>query len=288
VGEPFAGLEYDAVVQSEDPGAIEYYPGLYYNLNRQIVSTRAGLDSVDSLYAVKMRTDTQIVGRKVTALLSEAEDASLFSRKILALDLFFRDPRKYKWMLFHIGDIFQIGKTKDLQDLWSIPLAPEPETSRWNLGKFSIFNECPELMMRYVPEQYIFVAFLAKHNIDASLIYPCELDLEKSVLSELLISENFSIFTYEELGLRIPERLLTDMHPRDIYDKNTLKKANPISARKELKRKIFNKKLLLIRRFVNSPKMWKDFVNYYVGIAFHTTSKRPQAASSKFSTTPDL
>jgi hypothetical protein len=24
VGEPFAGLEYDAVVQSEDPGAIEY------------------------------------------------------------------------------------------------------------------------------------------------------------------------------------------------------------------------------------------------------------------------
>lgn len=259
-GEPIGGLEYDLILENEDPGTVEIGKGAYFNLNRQIVSTRNGLKAVTTPYAVKMRTDTQILDKKIPELLARMVPAQLFENKIIALDLFFRDPRKFK-LLFHIGDIFQAGNTSDLKDLWDIPPMPDREMQDWTTGRFQIFNDLRFWKFRYAPEQYIFIAFLAKRQIDASLQYCCEMDLSKACLSEALIAQNFQIYTVDELGINIPSRLLIYMRSQDVYDKATLENYSPGKTERQFRGMIRRRKWRLIRHFIKSPRLWIEFLN---------------------------
>lgn len=258
-GESEDGLSFDVLIKSQDPGAVEHAPKQVNNVNRQIRSTLAGLKAVQTTFAVKMRTDTQILERNLPRLLETLPEGQLFSRKIIALNLFFRDPRKYP-LLFHIGDIFQVGRTEDLIDLWDIPLAPEPETSLWQErhGAYSLFNDWPQYNPRYVPEQYIFIAFLHKHNIDVRLKYCRELDWRKACLSEELIAKNFQVFTFDELGISIPPRLLLLMDPESVYQQATLDDYSTERAERLYKGMIRRRKWRMIRRFIKSPRRWLD------------------------------
>lgn len=258
-GEQTTGLEYDLILENEDPGTVQIGKDAYFNLNRQIVSTRNGLKAVTTPYAVKMRTDTRILDRNIPELLTRMVPGQLFGNKIIALDLFFRDPRKLK-LLFHIGDIFQIGNTSDLKDLWDIPLMPDREIENWTAGRFHLFNDLPFSNSRYAPEQYIFIAFLAKRQIDASLQYCCEMELSKACLSEGLIAKNFQIYTVDELGINIPSRLLIYMRSQDVYDKATLENYSPQKTEKQFRGMIRRRKWRLIRQFIKSPRLWMEFL----------------------------
>ncbi len=258
-GEPTTGLEYDILLESGDPGAVDTGKDAYYNLNRQIVSTRNGLKIVKTPYAVKMRTDTQILDVKIPELLNRMVPAKLFNNKIIGLNLFFRDPRKLM-LLFHIGDIFQVGRTSDLQELWDIPLMPEGEMRNWTGGGFHLFNDLRHWKVRYAAEQYIFIAFLAKNQIDASLQYCCEVELDKACLSEDLIASNFQIYTVDELGINIPSRLLVNMRSQDVYEKSTLENYSRDKSRRELKSAIRRRKWSLFRKFIKSPRLWLDYL----------------------------
>ncbi|MFN4003715.1 MAG: WavE lipopolysaccharide synthesis family protein [Hylemonella sp.] len=258
-GEPLAGLECDLALENDDPGAFEISASTYYNLNRQIISTHNGLKTVKTQFAVKMRTDTQILDTKIPILLENPTPAQLFQNKIIALNLFFRNPRKFP-LLFHIGDIFQVGKTDDLLSLWDIPLASELEIMHWRTGHFDIFNDMRSWKFRYTPEQYIFIAFLAKHQIDASLQYCCEMDWQKASLSESLIAKNFRICTVEELGINIPSRLLIYMRSQDCYNQATLDNHSKKKTEMEFKGMIRRRKWRLIRKFIKSPNLWIEFL----------------------------
>lgn len=253
------GLPYDVIVQSKDPGAIECAPGYYYNLNRQIISTLHGLKMVKTELAVKMRTDTRILERKLSELLRNMSQGELLTNKVLALNLFFRDPRKFP-LLFHIGDIFHFGKTCDLLNLWDIPLTPEPETSSWNVNRFNIFNEFHSYKPRYTPEQYIFIAFLNKYKINISLDYCCEINFQKLRCSETSIANNFDIFSLEELGINIPSRLVIEMRSTDIYTRTLLNSISQNTVNwKHAKGMIRRRKWRLIRSFMKNPILWVSF-----------------------------
>lgn len=258
-GESLAELDYDIVLENEDPGGVEFANGAWNNTNRQIVSTRNGLKAVMTRFAVKMRTDTQILDNKINTLLNQQLPAELFQNKIIALNLFFRDPRKFP-LLFHIGDIFQLGRTEDLLDLWTIPLIQEQEASGRHGSHFNIFNEFKHWPFRYVPEQHIFIAYLAKHKIDASLQYCCQMDWRKASISEALIAKNFKLYTSEELGINIPSRLLIHMRSQDVYEQQTLDNYSPEAVENNFKRMIRRRKRRLIRRFLLSPKDWLDLL----------------------------
>jgi len=65
---------------------------------------------------------------------------------------------------YHPGDWFHFGRLEDVRDIWEIPLAEEPELSRWFTGKARPANDLsPASMNRYAPEQYIWLSFLRKH-----------------------------------------------------------------------------------------------------------------------------
>src|ERR1700722_6259048 len=59
-GADVSDLDFDVLVKSQDPGPQFRPDGVFFNLNRQIVSTLGGLKKVTRLYAVKMRSDSQL------------------------------------------------------------------------------------------------------------------------------------------------------------------------------------------------------------------------------------
>jgi len=214
-GSDVSHLTFDKVVFNEDPGAVSYNDTIlkntFNNNNRQIVTTHTGLMAATRKYSIKMRGDCKLLNSSFINFLGKYDDAwgeKLFSQRVVVPIYFSRNPAKVP-LLYHISDLFQIGLTSDLLDLWSIPLQPEPETTRANtsvaLTDPFAFNE---YKMRYASEQYIWYAFTHKKNIDLSLKYYCQTPIFKLRDALLSIINNFVIVHPEQLGLELPKRLL--------------------------------------------------------------------------------
>jgi len=97
-------------------------PGLF-NLNRQIITSKNGLESVlqDFEYAMKTRTDQVFVAPRflnhLHTLMSLDCDHSSEQAKIVISSL-----NTFAFRLYGYSDMFQFGKTKDLYDYWNQPL----------------------------------------------------------------------------------------------------------------------------------------------------------------------
>ena len=90
------------IIQSKDPGSgLRYRNGIENNINRQIISTRAGLSKVTTKYVIKLRSDLLIEGNSLGTLLSKlpktiSSEYSIFQRYVIVLDRLTFSPRKKK------------------------------------------------------------------------------------------------------------------------------------------------------------------------------------------------
>ena len=167
-----------------------------------------------------MRGDTLITGNNFISIFekkfSRYRDIIIFNQRILTVCYYCRDPNIYP-LLHHPGDIFQFGTREDLLKLWDIPLAPEPETSRWLENKE---RPHPDLraqeLLRYTPEQYIWIACLRKHGFNIQLDHPCQIKSGQIVFSELAIVNNFIIGQPKQMGIKLPNRIRSG-DPFSIY-----------------------------------------------------------------------
>ena len=215
-------LNVDAAVLSEDPGAL--YQGFSLNnVNRQIVSTSAGLNLVETQFSVKLRTDSLIRSRKFLdyfgRMPNRRKEFKVFDEKIVVGNRFCRNPALYP-LPFHPSDIFQFGLTSDLRRFWNIPLAPEPETSEW----FKIHARPPKTLdyffphtLRYFPEQYLWITCLKQAGYEVGMDYGWQVDKHLCRSSELSIVNNFIIAKTERLGVELPKRLLQPRISVSIY-----------------------------------------------------------------------
>jgi hypothetical protein len=186
-GSDVDGLDCDVLLLNDDPGAINGY-----NVNRQIVSTRNGLQKATRTYAVKLRTDTQLTGTGFIDAFDKyperREDFKVFERKIVIPTIYTRNPFHLNPYLFHPSDIFHFGLKSDMLLLWNIPMATESDVK--NL----------------VPEQYIWLNALKSMSWNINL---SELHLkEKFRLNEISLVNNFIVDTPRNLDLLFPERLM--------------------------------------------------------------------------------
>lgn len=164
-------LTYDLLLENEDPGAQPFHSRLpnLYNLNRQIVSAREGLKRASRPYAIKVRSDILFIG---TGFLDywqrypcRSESLRLFKERVLNCTVFAHNPRRHQPTPFHPGDWFFFGLRDDLLLLWDIPLAPEPETSRWFAERPRPQPDVyPHLLHRYFPEQYVWLSLLRRYG----------------------------------------------------------------------------------------------------------------------------
>lgn len=205
-GSDVTGLSFDQLVVSDDPGAVPLdVRRTPNNINRQIVSTRAGMQVVERPYAVKLRTDFELLGDRFLSYFGKytarAEKARIFRERVVTSTIFSINPRRFAAMPYHPSDWFFFGLTEDLRNLWDIPLAVEPSNSRW-CGDDSR-NHIPFLSgrtARFAPEQTMWLGLLRKHGD-----FPCDhmTDVSRSAIedTELTFANNLVIETPRRLGL---------------------------------------------------------------------------------------
>lgn len=176
IDENVEGLEYDRVIFSELPPSQGDWPGFVAsNVNRQIVSTSAGLNASTRQYALKIRSDMVLEGVDFISIFESrcAEVfldrccGAIFELPIVANNFSSRNTAAILARLpdhplpLHPSDHLQFGLRRDLATLWNVQLQTDQDSyyfldrshpNRWRLGELS----------RLAPEQHIFVNALGK------------------------------------------------------------------------------------------------------------------------------
>lgn len=138
----------DMIIINTDPG-----PSFFGdNRNRQIHSTLSGMKAARRKYALKIRTDMDLVSDGFINIFERFNSISrenpIFKNRIVTLNT--HDP--YICGAFHFSDFVQFGSIDDLIDLWDVP-------SYFNFQKY---NEYVVENYNSSPERYIFGMYLNK------------------------------------------------------------------------------------------------------------------------------
>jgi hypothetical protein len=197
----------DEVVISHDPGSItDGGPHTINNINRQIVSTRAGLDRVRTPFAVKLRSDAVITGRGFLSLAAafplRSVHGRLFESRIVIPREFTRSPRALVPLGYHPSDLFQFGHTSDLQFYWNAPLVEAERLRSFILDSpprrwFKMFDR-----FRYTTEQYLFLSALERKGFAQEFGNYAEISSGIIENSEHLLFNNFLPCEGEVLGVQ--------------------------------------------------------------------------------------
>lgn len=217
----------DVVIENEDPGAVPFNaecPELRQslnNINRQIVSTRAGLARASRRYAMKLRTDTLINSAlDIEGLLDRIPPgrSAVFSKRIGILNLYTRHPER-RPILFFLSDLFHVGLLEDVRTLWDIEVVDEPAFSRtidprrrpWiNVLTPGLF------LFRVAAEQYLGECLCRR--LDGSLRLRHYSEGSKRLLYLWLsaLASNFVILRPEEAGLQLPHHIARHSDVEDL------------------------------------------------------------------------
>jgi len=222
-GADVSGLSFDRLVLSADPGAWNWCRDgeqsplgkKHNNVNRQIVSTLAGLRVASRPYAVKLRSDMLLLGAGFVSYFRKYEARSpvwrILRERVVASTMYARNPHRSLPHPFHPSDWFFFGRREDLLDLWDIPLAPEPETSRWfDTHPLPPHDHEPHFVYRYNIEQYVWLSFLRKHG-EVRFRHRSDLADDAIAVSELTLANNLVFVEPEELQIQFVKYRLPRM-----------------------------------------------------------------------------
>jgi hypothetical protein len=203
------GLAADDIVFTEDPGSLaplKLTDDKPNNVNRQIVSTQAGLAAVGTPYAVKMRTDCFLEHAGFLDFHAEQLKRDRGRERLLTCSFFTLDPTVFERMPYHVSDWFHFGPTELLRHYWSAkPMTGED-------GRFheqhahsidSTFFE-KKFRARFGVEQYICVQYAR------SLGYTCPSyinDLSEPVIADFyrFLAKEVMLLDPWQIGLSFPK-----------------------------------------------------------------------------------
>lgn len=206
-GQPHQGLDYDQVIELDDPGSnIIYHDGQPQTLNnnRQMVSSHCGLKAVTTQYAVKMRSDNKLIGRHFVDLycqyadIPRQEQYSFFKQRTVTSSAFFISSHHGRPVYFHKSDLFDFGLTEDLLTIWS---------SNW-IEELS-FTLKPGYKARYTTtEQFLTLNWLSKligKQLKINNLTGEDAGLGTDFWPQF-IANNIIVDAPEKLGLDVTER----------------------------------------------------------------------------------
>ena len=206
-GQPHQGLDYDQVIELDDPGSnTVYHDGkpVTLNNNRQMVSSHYGLKAVTTKYAVKIRSDNKLIGREFVdvyckyADLPRHDQYAYFQQRTLTSSTFFISSHHGRPVYFHKSDLFDFGLTQDLLTIWS---------DNW-IEELS-FTLKPGYKARYTTtEQFLALNWLSK--LLGKPLKTNNLTCEDAGLGTnfwpQFIANNIIVDTPEKLGLDVTDR----------------------------------------------------------------------------------
>jgi hypothetical protein len=178
------------IVKLEDPGSglRVFGSSQLNNINRQIRSSRAGLEAAGTEYAVKIRSDMIFTSsrlRRVMQHLSNtpSSDKSFFRKYVLVLDRLTINPFGPLAIPMHPGDHVQAGLLADVRKYWSVEeISPSDENyfaKEISEGVFRSDGHIP----RHRAESYFWKELVRQHTgQDLSSLLTEESDLELSTV----------------------------------------------------------------------------------------------------------
>lgn len=203
------GLDYDELVISQDPGPnIRNYhkdgSPQYYNNNRQIVSTLAGLKQVKTPYAIKLRSDNFLTGNQFVALQKQfparGEAFRFLHERVVVSNVFTRRYAKGFQVAFHLSDFFYFGLTEDLLRIWDLELLEDlprsqAESNHRGPGGFPI--DCTQMF---------WLRTLQKFYPDLGLTGLLDNRAEVIEQSDLCYANNLVIGSPSDIGLGLCQK----------------------------------------------------------------------------------
>lgn len=150
-------LDADEVVLSNDPGDMTPEGAKALNINRQIVTTRAGLARASTLYAVKTRTDLAVSGRHL--LNAYAPHAG--RGPVLVTNITTRDPDFAIRIPYWICDFLYLGRTEDLRFVFDAPLYGKLDFA-YTRAPADCSRYCPDVVSIFPPEVYLGLRLLQR------------------------------------------------------------------------------------------------------------------------------
>ncbi|MDR2338152.1 MAG: WavE lipopolysaccharide synthesis family protein [Deltaproteobacteria bacterium] len=205
---------YDKLIINPDPGSFFYNSksnSNSNNINRQLVSTLAGLKLASRKYVFKIRSDFILTDCTFLdyfdKFLVTNSDYKIFKHKVLACTYFTRNPKfKKSTYAFHPSDMAFFGLKEDLINLFEIPLMPKTEEFYCEY-KGNLYN-------RYVPEQYLWVNCLRKNGKDIQLEHQCQNNSKLIEETEKYFVSNFIFLNWEQFNL-VPSDKFLNYHKYD-------------------------------------------------------------------------
>lgn len=193
------------VILNRDP----HKKGMKYpnNSNRMILSTIEGLKAVQTRYTLKIRTDFYLQNLNFLKLFEENPNTNCGMR-FLERRVVCYGWAAQKGRYFQIGDFYHFGLTKDLIDIWDVPLMSNEELF-WFEKKLpynSIYLR--STTNRYHPEQYLWVNFLRKKGVALDFIDYTDSREKHKKLSEDSFADNLIFASFPEFAVYTPKKNL--------------------------------------------------------------------------------
>lgn len=194
------GLQYDDLVISRDPGGIvlDDVSGTVNNINRQLVSTRAGLELVERKYCLKFRTDLVLNSSEFIryfGVFDRFTDPLHFKNRVIVCNYYTRNPRIFP-LPFHISDWIMFGNTEDIKLYFEIGLQSEEEIRWFRTHPKTQKDFYTNLLSRFVPEQYININFAKRfYEFECDCFY--DVNIRNIKITEEIIARDFVVLDYK-------------------------------------------------------------------------------------------
>lgn len=193
----------DEIIQLPDPGELWDGPYSligYRNMARLRTNTLAGLQTVRTPMAIKVRSDIRLVNGNCMYFTNPPTKLGFFGHSIIVRDYWTWNPEIRP---LHPSDHFQIGYTEDLVKLWDVPQFSYQIYLEFEKKYDKVLAKCPRL----AAEQYWLMASMVKNGLS-----PNDVDVVQFFI------DNFVSVDSDLLGIIHPERKRDYEYNKRTYD----------------------------------------------------------------------
>lgn len=196
-----SGLDFDEVVFSADVGksyfSVYRASGGGNNVNRQIASSKAGVELATRKYILKTRTDIVFKNANFLNVYQKyMESGVIWQKGRIAINNFYtRNPRMFP-LSYHPSDWITFGYAEDIKNYYNIPLLDH--------------NFVPKVAYTLCPEAYIFTEYLAKRGLDLA-------KYNSIIKTEELLAKCFVVIDIDKF-----EIVFTKYDPNRFHDRFSL------------------------------------------------------------------
>lgn len=223
-------FDFDILLLNDDPlsfpcDSLSY--SIPNNINRQLISTQAGIERASRKYILKFRTDFYLKSNSFIEYFGKYEKYNtnwrFFDERILICSLYSRNPRlsfSNLRMAYCPSDFFAFGLADDVKKLYSRNVVSSEADKLY----FEIYPEkknelrYKNALCRFMPEQFIWIGFLETKVDNLCCQHRDDVNRKNIRNTELTFANNFLILSPEELGIdTFKDNLFTKGVPENCF-----------------------------------------------------------------------